>query len=365
LLTSLPGILSAQFVLKKALNAPRPGDVIIKQQVKYKDPGRAGENVIWNFGTLQSVNDEYTLTYSEPYLIRDSIYILGMDTIPVSELSDDYLFTGTEHYTMYYYRFSDSCLWTLGHENAATVLQYEPPLLTGVFPMNYKDSRTAAYGSRGRYSGSIPFETAGKMQIEADAVGMMVLPSGDTLKQVMRTQSLQTFSEHLLTETGDSVTVNTLMETYRWYSRGYRYPIFETVRNVVSRDSTETQRFETAFFYPPQEHYYLEEDTENLSVLDSLANIAADLDPWAGLNYNIFPNPVKTFLELELYLPKTANIHIQLRSNMGLIILDEQKGLYSTGFCHFQFNLSAVPIGNYILDVWLNEKLISEIIMKR
>jgi hypothetical protein len=50
---------------------------------------------------------------------------------------------------------------------------------------------------------------------------------------------------------------------------------------------------------------------------------------------------------------------------MGLIILDEQKGMYPAGFSHFQVNLSAVPVGNYILDVRLNEKLISEIIMKR
>jgi hypothetical protein len=42
----LPEMLPAQFVLKKALNAPRPGDELTKQQVEYKDPGRSGENVL-------------------------------------------------------------------------------------------------------------------------------------------------------------------------------------------------------------------------------------------------------------------------------------------------------------------------------
>jgi hypothetical protein len=202
------------------------------------------------------------------------------------------------------------------------------------------------------------------MQIESDAYGMMVLPSGDTLKQVMRTQSIQTFAEHLQTEAGGSVTINTCQETYRWYSKGYRYPIFETIRNIVSRDSTETGRFETAFFFPPQEHYYLDEDNENLALLEELEENEAS-DPWAGLSYNIFPNPVKTFLELELYLPQSADIRIQVRSSMGLIVLDERKGVYPVGISKFQFNMSAVPIGNYILDVWLNDHLVSGVIMKR
>jgi hypothetical protein len=363
--------LPAQHVLQSELNLPRGGDEIIKQQVQYKDPGRSGENVLWDFGALTSVNDEYRLSYREPYLIRDSIYILGMDTIPVSELSDDdYLFTGIEHYTVYYYRFTDSCLWTLGHENAATRLQYRPPLLTGFFPVKYGDSRTAAYSSRGLYSGSVPFETAGDVRIEADAYGMMILPSGDTLKQVMRVQSLRAFSEHLLTEAGDSVTVNTHQETYRWYSRGYRYPIFETLRNIVSRDSTETGRFETAFFYPPQEHYYLEEDEENLALLEENENGESgensESDPWKGLSYNIFPNPAKSFLEIEIYLPRAANVRIQLSTTMGLAVREENRGFVPAGtVCRSVMDVNTLPVNDYILDVWLDDYLIKQVILKR
>jgi hypothetical protein len=51
---------------------PQPGDEIVIRQVEYKDPGRNGENVIWNFSRLKSVNDEYTVTYSAPALIGAS-----------------------------------------------------------------------------------------------------------------------------------------------------------------------------------------------------------------------------------------------------------------------------------------------------
>jgi hypothetical protein len=355
--------LPAQHILQSELNLPRAGDEIIKQQVRYKDPGRSGEHVIWNFGQLESINDEYSLLYSEPELIGDSIYILGLDTIYVSELLDDYLFIGTEHNTLYYYRFAGDRLWTLGHENALTLLQYSEPLLNGVYPLHYSDSCMNAYSAHGMYSMTVPFETTGNVAVKADAFGKMILPSGDTLKQVMRTKTRQIITEMLPTETGDTLILNTRLDTYKWYSKGYRYPVFETVKTVIRRDSTETNQFETAFFYPPQEHYYLEEDEENAALLEE--ENPEEEDPWAGLSYNVFPNPVKTFLEVEYDLPRPANIRIEIRNSMGLMVWSENKGYHPVGIGAFSLNLSGITIGNYILDIWLDDHLISRVLMKR
>jgi hypothetical protein len=64
IILAVSGITSAadRQMLTKEQNLPRPGDEIIKQNVQYKDPGRSGENVIWNFGNLTPVNKEYSLT---------------------------------------------------------------------------------------------------------------------------------------------------------------------------------------------------------------------------------------------------------------------------------------------------------------
>ena len=37
-------------------HALRAGDVISKQQVEYKDPGRSGKDVLWDFSQLDPVN---------------------------------------------------------------------------------------------------------------------------------------------------------------------------------------------------------------------------------------------------------------------------------------------------------------------
>ena len=164
-----------------------------------------------------------------------------------------------------------------------------------------------------------------------------------------------------------------VLETFRWYEKGYRYPVFETVRSWEQHHNSNRRHefLATAFFYPPQDHYYLEDDEENLALLEETDNeeVVDDIeDPWFGLTYNIFPNPVRnnSDLNIEIYLPKQAdNVHVQLRSTMGLLVTDKNYGSYPEGTHALRVDVWTVPMGNYILEISLDDKLISEIIMKR
>jgi len=356
--------ISAQFVLKKELNMPRPGDEIIKQQVEYKDPGRSGANILWNFGQLRSINDQYQLSYANPDLVNDSLYILGLDTILPADLNGDELFVATEHNTMYYYRCTGNRLWALGHENPTTILRYSEPMLAGFFPAAYQDSIVGNYKAVGKYSSSVPLKTQGNVKIVAEAYGMIVLPDADTLRNVLRTKTIQTFSQPVLTEKEDSLIQNTRVEIYKWYSKGYRYPIFETIRNIMTVD-TLTDTFETAFFYPPQEQYYLGKDDENSALREEEKAKEKPTDSWDDLYYNIYPNPVSTTLNIELYLPRTAQVKVQLWTQTGSLFSDENKGSLPQGLNLLQLNLSALATGNYVLTILLDNYPISNIIMKR
>ena len=156
LLLAIPLTITAQIVQR--YNSPRSGDEIIKQQVEFKDPGREGENVIWDFGKLKSINNRYSLTYSSPDLLDNSYYILGRDTIQANNDSVRYLI-GTEHSTMYYLQVKDNSLYVLGHENATTSLKYTPSLLSMAYPTNYNEPHQKQYQSKGLYSCRIPFES--------------------------------------------------------------------------------------------------------------------------------------------------------------------------------------------------------------
>jgi hypothetical protein len=363
------GAVAAQHNLQSSLNIFRTGDIITKQQVEYKDPGRSGKNVLWDFSRLDVVNEEYELAFSS---------------------YDGNVITGMEHQTQYHYVLQNDSLLLWGFENPTTFMRSRQPELLLQFPVNYGDTVGSYYYGHGKYGDRLEVDMMGSIETGADAYGMMILPSKDTLKQVLRTHTVKYIVEDMrpisdqyydklkspLMISPDSIeerlsadSVFFVVETFRWYEKGYRYPVFETVRSWEQYKEHENSEFlATAFFYPPQEHYYLDDDEENRAILDGAAseNNDAVIDPWEGLTYNIYPNPVKTTpLSVELYLPQAAQIRVQLRNTMGLIALDVDKGSQSTGIYNFQVETSGLPVGNYVLDVRLNEKTVSEIIMKR
>ena len=355
--------LSAQHSLQSELNFPRAGDEIVKQQVEYKDPGRSGENVLWDFSKLNAVNDEYTLSYSEPVAINDSMYIMGLDTILMKNLSEERLLIGTEHNTMYYYYLTANRMWVLGHENPTTLLQYTRPLFVCAYPMQYQDSCKYDYQSKGLYSSTVPFTSDGEVQMSADAYGMMILPSGDTLRNILRTHAVQTIRQ--VFQTGDSLKAehHSSVETCKWFSKGYRYPVFETIQTSVVTDGTENVNFETAFFFPPQEQYYPEEDPENAALREEKTDNVPD--PWAGLTYNIYPNPVETNLEVEVYMPKEGQVRMQLTDRSGGVVWKRSYGKWNEDVHSAQIFMSPFTKGDYVLNMLFDDYLVGEKILKK
>lgn len=362
-LWGIPGILSAQNILKSELNSFHAGDIIIKQQVEYKDPGRSGEDVLWDFSRLNVINDRYELTYSA---------------------FNDYIITGTEHSNNYYYGTVNDSLFSLGYDNPTTRLYGIQPELMLHFPVNYGDSVSKYFYAHGKHGNRLELDAFGKTITRADAHGMILLPSGDTLKQVIRIHTIKYLYEDTrpigkeyyvkqktpLHISPDSInqrfstdSLCFVLETFRWYARGYRYPVFETIR------SGET--LVTAFFFPPEEQYFETEDEANIAerqrMMEEENTISPSNNPWEGMTYNIFPNPVVSDLQFELFLPHSCNnVRIQIRSQMGLVYMDETKGAYPQGINHFSFNVNHLSTGNYVLDFWLDGYLIhGSVIMKR
>ena len=60
----------SQFSLESSSTLPRANDTIVKQCVEYRDPGRSGANVLWDFSELELLDDAYTISYGQ---IGDSL----------------------------------------------------------------------------------------------------------------------------------------------------------------------------------------------------------------------------------------------------------------------------------------------------
>lgn len=354
-------------------NSPRAGDIIIKQQVEYKDPGRSGYNVVWDFSQLLPVNDEYSVEYYRPPLDGDTVFVLGNERIPVREVLANDLIVSNEHYTMYYYRNKAGRLLQSGHENSVNQLSYTPYLVQMEYPMNYGQKVHSDYTGTGLYSSSIPVKTKGKVSISADAYGKMLLPTGDTLQHVLRIKTLQTIEELQDSLTEISENSIKILETTKWYSKGYRYPVFETVRDINLADSTVL--FSTAFFFPPQEHLYLDTDPDNRAVLDSLWNIEHKIPKATipednntyniNLSYNFYPNPVESVLNIEYYLEKPSSVTISLYNLEGRLMKTVTKSISFSGVYTETIDCSQLSKGTYIISVATGYKMYSDKVIKK
>jgi hypothetical protein len=369
----MPAAVLAQPALKQELNLPRAGDKIVKQQVEYKDPGRAGENVVWDFGQLRRVNDKYKLAYSLPRAKRNNVFVLGRDTFPANEESQPELLIGREHFTNYFYQFKDSILFLLGYENRLDQMHYLLPLPLVKFPFRYGEKIETASKSENLFSGQVAMNMHGSFTLEADAYGMLVLPTGDTLKQVLRTHSVQTqFSDSIAAM--DSIQVNSRIETHKFYARGYRYPVLETIRTIhTSIDTAQSlvnDIFSTAFIYLPEEQLYWQEDTANLAEVERMKaeeKMQKSNDPWAGMYYNVSPNPARINVLFEIYLPRSANsVLLKVSTLSGTVVISEDRGSLPEGLSSFTLNVGILSTGNYVLDFWLDGyRVHGGVVMKR
>lgn len=136
-------ILHSQSSINSELNMFRANDTIVKQQIEYKDPGRSGTNVLWDFSKQSLIDKKYTL-----------IYALKKDTGSI--------ITGKEHRTRYYYSLQNDSLLLWGFENPTTKINHSQPELLLRFPTNYGDKTHGYYQGTGKYCGRLNIAVTGK-----------------------------------------------------------------------------------------------------------------------------------------------------------------------------------------------------------
>lgn len=358
-------------------NAIRQGDELIKYQVDYKDPGDSGTKIIWDFSNLKTINEEYTVVYSDAPLVGDSVYVLGYHEFSKKDnsIKAENLLVATEHNTMYYYMQRNDSLLLLGHENPVVKLQYKEPYVMSVYPVNFGKTVYSSYSTQGKYSGTEPIATNGEVETIADAFGMMILPDGDTISPVLRVKTSQTIIDQIKNENMETVTDQKVLETYCWYTKGYRYPIFETVRNINLADST--MLFGTSFFFPPQDHYYLETDPENQKLLNELWDVKDEQIIQADakeddlpkledyITYKIYPNPVDTELNIAYTMKEDATVNFELYYMGGALARKIERLNQSIGDHSETINCSGLMQGNYVLRITVNNTFENEKILKR
>lgn len=334
----LVGILCAPLQaqsLKKSTNNYRAGDIIIKQQVDFKDPGASGKNITWDFSHLNTINDKYQLIYFLPNK-TDSSHV-----------------TGVEHQTYYHYKLKSDTLWLTGYENRTTRMNYQQPEALLRFPLQYGDTLYSNFSGEGMYCQKVALSAGGYTRVIADACGKLITPENDTLKNVLRVLRVKEF-----TNTGiDSTRMR--METYQWFARGIRYPVFETIKAFTLSEDTILDNFSTSFYFTTVRREQLQEDFANINLVDDSLNPDNIL-----INCNIYPNPVTTDLIVNYELSIDARVSFLLCDISGRIWATVPYHVITAGVQQQMISTNGLHAGDYGLYIKVNDKVYKRTIIK-
>lgn len=251
----LPMAVRAQNVLTAEEHALRPCDKTERLQTEFFDVGNPGNGVVWDFSTLDT-SSRKTITE----------YLGGTDSTVVE---------AAPHSIRKYVLRNDS-LFLCAYRNRLYDIEYSVPILEMVYPMQFGDTLYTYYSGNGLYSGKRQVETAGEARVSADAYGTLVMPSGDTLRNVVRIYTFKTSTLWMPEPDKDVSDGNRKLcveENYKWYARGFRYPVVETVSESYYDGTAPVSCRQAVFLYLPDDQQLLN-DTVNMRILqeDSLQN---------------------------------------------------------------------------------------------
>jgi len=226
------GVTFAQGTLMLPKCPLQVGDILIARQI--------WTNNLWDLSNARLSKEKYVDTY---------IQNVG-DTI-----------TRIFRNTQYHYKQNNDSLIFLGYENNKSKICLKVPELVMLLPFHDRDILSGAYESIGEYCGYLYIRQQGNYESRIVKSGTLILPSGDSMKNVIHVKSkrkytllLNPFQSNIYDlNKSDTVAVNSgkTMHIEEWtdrlYAPGYRYPIVE--RQITTNTDVERGCIQDVGYY--------------------------------------------------------------------------------------------------------------------
>ena len=281
----------------------------------------------------------------------------------------------TERGNRTYYRQDRDIVSIIGSESAQTFFSYDIPETWLKFPMQVGDSVFGYFNGTGKYCDRLFIRRFGNYLTKADAVGEIVLPSGNTLHNVLRLHTerhistiatpIDTMKFKIPAFTVDSIirrmaadTMQIQEDVYRWYAEGYRYPVLEAT--VVSRGE---QIFsDEVFFSPPELQEQLVLDEANMRVRERMTATARELDESKGesgdngFTFRISRDDGNETITVNYSSKQPVRVTILLANSQGYVY----RRASQTNGSPISLSYSGLRQGQYILKINTDSEHFSE-----
>lgn len=352
------------------LHQLRADDQIEKQVVAYTAPIERGQDIVWDFQGLEEQDASHTAGYQEA---------VGRKGIIV----------GTEQATLNYYRQTGDSLLLWGYENNLEKVDYDRPILLLHTPLQYGEQWNGLFHGTKAYCEKLFSRVFGNYSAVVDATGIMLLPSGDTLRHVSRVHITEIRTEQLYQQVSTAAGLKALIDsmapytadsirkrmndgrilvqtdTYRWYAAGYRYPVLETIiTGLLGKDPV----YAASLYCAPEEQEK-QADDENGQLRELLAQqasashgdgnsgdkSAAQHDAMSRCDVAVNGQTVTVTYDLTEDATVTGLI-----CTVSGMALRQQSQHFGPGSCyHMELDCGGLHTGVYVLSLNVNGKVTS------
>ena len=322
--------LSAQ-ILTAERHRPCKTDTLLAYKLPYIAVSDIGRNCIWDFSNLPT----------------DSAEIIDVSYFSPSTNDTARIGLHREH-TNYYFRYAQDTLWGTGYENSRTRVRYSCPMPMMSFPFAYGDSLSVTFSGIGQYCHMLPLSVNGVDSVFADATGRLILPDL-TIDTALRVHMKYSY----VTTTYDTVQVTE--DTYRWYDETIRYPLLE-IQKVITKGKHDTVEYAKT--------YYIPQEPDDVNTRKSPRLLPEDTINPSDPNILCLPNPVLSDLHISYQLIQDADVYISIHYNGGSSMYSSATQRQSSGSHDAIINMSAYPVGTYVVYLCIDNIEYSTTIIK-
>lgn len=335
------GITAAHGQVNLSDMAVNSSDSLQKSKIRYFSPGKGGKDRVWEFSRKLGSKES-----SQVMFYKDSTGVISV----------------VEPGKILYYRTTPDTLIQLASESPLEKREYVRKKLSKRFPLEYGDSISKRFRCEGMYCGNHPFREVGTTTVKTDAVGSIVLAENDTVRNVRRVHTIDTYSICMDINVAalDTAKLTQIIdERYEWFLPESQYPIIEDVTSTtyLNMDAIGTTRYAYCNLPEDQVAYYITPEDENATeeIDKSFDEETAEPDI---IHYKVETNG--GVVNITYDLDAEATISTIVASHMGMTYRqrtwNQQAGQgYST-----QIDCSGLRHGTYILYINVNGKVYSE-----
>ena len=359
---------------------------IQKQQIEYVAVDSTGQEMLWDLSEIELPEHKETVNYS-------------------AEDSRKGIVIGRERNTRYYYRPATDSLLLTGYENNLQRVEYDQPELLLHMPLVYGSCYDGFFHGTSAYCEKVFSRIFGSYRVEVDGTGVMLLPTGDTLRHVSRVHLTELSAYRYYPEMGtvrmlktyvdsvaftaDSIRMGLAVDSlvterhiYRWYAAGYRYPIVEV---TTTGPKGEEPLVAEAFYCSPEVLAAID-DEENEEIRRMLAanssssytadreiadrEVATRKDNHNGMGEDTAPDNESVLQHVNISvvgstvtvgyeLAQDATVKAMVCNVSGMTLRQASQSGQSDGSNMLTVNCSGLRRGEYVLYLNVNGKVTS------